>query len=324
MEYRTLGRTGLQVSVMGFGGGGIGGVWGATTDAECVRAVQVACDLGINFFDVAPLYGNGKAEENLGVGLRGRRQEVYVATKVRLRHSDLAADAPKAIRASVERSLRLLQTDYVDLLQLHNRVRNQRLASDNSLEPEDVIRRGGVQDVFQQLRDEGKIRFLGLTGYGDIEALTHVVEHGWFDTIQVHYNLIHQNSLGTKPFVQTEWPQPMGILPLAASFEMGVIGIRSLAAGALTDAVDRPYPEDSELAGDVRKAHQGLRFLVRGPVQTLQQAAMLFVRMQGSVHTQVPGFKNATEVEEAVATLDMPPFSEEELARLDALYATGL
>ena len=321
MEYRTLGRTGLRVSVMGFGGGGIGGVWGATTDDECVRAVQKACDLGINFFDVAPGYGNGKAEENLGVGLRGRRQEVYVATKVRLRHSELS-DVATAIRASVEQSLRLLQTDYVDLLQLHNRVRIQRLASDNSLEPEDVIRRGGVQDVFQQLRDEGKVRFLGLTGYGDIEALTHVVEHGWFDTVQVHYNLIHQNSLGTMPFVQTEWPQPMGTLPLAASFEMGVIGIRSLAAGALTDAVDRPYPEDSELAGDVRKAQQ-LRFLVRGPVQTLQQAAMLFVRMQALVHTQVPGFKNAAEVEEAVATVEMPPFSEEELAQVDGLYAKG-
>ena len=73
MDYRVLGRTGLQVSVMGFGGGGIGGVWGATTDRECVLAVQRALALGINFFDVAPSYGNGKAEENLGAGLKGQR-----------------------------------------------------------------------------------------------------------------------------------------------------------------------------------------------------------------------------------------------------------
>ena len=84
MEYTTLGRTGLQVSRAGFGGGGIGQVWGPTTDEESIRAVHRALELGINFFDVAPSYGNGKAEEVLGRALRGRSEDIVVATKVRL------------------------------------------------------------------------------------------------------------------------------------------------------------------------------------------------------------------------------------------------
>lgn len=321
MDYRILGRTGLRVSVMGFGGGGVGGVWGPTTDAECVQAVHRALELGINFFDVAPSYGNGKAEENLGVGIKGRRGQVYIATKVRLLHQDLG-DIAKAIHSSIEQSLMRLQTDYVDLLQLHNRVRNARLAADNSLIPEDVLRPGGVLEVLQELQREGKIRYLGFTGYGDIEALRKVAESEGFDTVQVHLNPIHQNSLGTLPFVATDWPQPMGILPVATSLNLGVIGIRPLAAGALSEEVDRAYAPDSELARDVQKAQQ-LRFLVRGPVKTLQQAAMLFVRMNADIHTQVPGVKNAAEVEEATEVVAMPPFTPEELSLLVARYQRG-
>lgn len=321
MDYRVLGRTGLRVSVMGFGGGGIGGVWGPTTDTECVRAVHRAIELGINFFDVAPSYGNGKAEENLGVALQNRRDQAYIATKVRLLHQDLG-DIAKAIHASIEQSLMRLKTDYVDLLQLHNRVRSARLAADNSLIPEDVLRPGGVLEVFQELQREGKTRYLGFTGYGDIEALRKVSESEGFDTVQVHLNPIHQNSLGTLPFVATDWPQPMGILPVATSLNLGVIGIRPLAAGALSEEIDRAYAPDSELARDVKKAQQ-LRFLVRGPVKTLQQAAMLFVRMNADIHTQVPGVKNTAEVEEATEVVAMPPFIPEELSLLVARYQQG-
>ena len=90
MEYVELGRTGLRVSRAGFGGGGIGQVWGPTNEEESVRAVHRALDLGINFFDVAPGYGNGKAEEVLGLALQGRRDEAVVATKVRLRAEEMS------------------------------------------------------------------------------------------------------------------------------------------------------------------------------------------------------------------------------------------
>ncbi|MCH8989244.1 MAG: aldo/keto reductase, partial [Chloroflexi bacterium] len=114
MEYTTLGRTGLSVSRVGFGGGGIGQVWGATTRDEAVRAVHRALDLGINFFDVAPAYGDGKAEEALGLALEGRTEDVIIATKVRLAADDMN-DVTGAVQRSMETSLRLLKRDSVDV-----------------------------------------------------------------------------------------------------------------------------------------------------------------------------------------------------------------
>ena len=125
MQYRTLGRTGLSVSEVGFGGAGIGHVWGETTDAEAQRAVRRALDLGINFFDTSPMYGGGRSEENLGAALAGRRQEAYIATKVRLQGEEERASPENmaaAVRRSLEASLGRLNTDYVDLLQVHHQV----------------------------------------------------------------------------------------------------------------------------------------------------------------------------------------------------------
>ena len=100
MQYRTLGRTGLQVSEVGFGGAGIGQVWGETTDAESIAAIQRALALGINFFDTSPMYGGGRSEENLGRGLAGHRGEVYIATKVRLQSEAERANPLAAVRRS--------------------------------------------------------------------------------------------------------------------------------------------------------------------------------------------------------------------------------
>ena len=122
MKYRLLGRTSLSVSEVGVGGAGIGQVWGATTDAECIRLVRRAVELGINFFDTSPMYGRGKSEEILGHGLDGLRNRVYVATKVRLQTAEDLADMAGAVRRSVEQSLRRLRTDHVDVLQIHHQL----------------------------------------------------------------------------------------------------------------------------------------------------------------------------------------------------------
>jgi L-galactose dehydrogenase len=119
MEYTEFGRTGLTVSRAGFGGGGIGQVWGATTEMEAIRSVHRALDLGISFFDVAPGYGDGKAEEALGKALQGCSEPVVVATKVRL-DMDEMDDVAGAVARSVETSLRLLGMDCVDVLHVHN------------------------------------------------------------------------------------------------------------------------------------------------------------------------------------------------------------
>ena len=317
MQYRTLGRTGLDVSVIGFGGGGIGYFWGTTNETESLRALNRAIDLGVNFFDMARIYRT--AEEYLGKAVEGRpRSSVIIATKVQIRPEG-KSDITKEIRESIDESLRQLRTDHVDILQLHNRVVNAPEPMTADLGTQDVLGPGGVLDAFRGLQQDGRVRYIGITGSGDEDSLREVIAAGEFDTIQVYYNIIHQNALGSKPFVQTDMPIPLGLLPLATEHRMGTIGIRSLAAGALTEQLDRPFYAESELARDVEKAQQ-LRSLVKQPIETLQQLAMLHVLMNEEIHTQVPGFKNVAEVEEAVACVDLPPISPEDVAEIDRLY----
>src|SRR2546421_12575500 len=121
MEYTVLGRTGLRVSRVGCGGGGIGQVWGPTTEAESVRAIHRALELGVNFFDVAPGYGHGKAEEVLGRALHGRQEQVVVATKVRLAAAEMH-DVAGAVRTSGEAGLRRLGPATGDLLHVRHQV----------------------------------------------------------------------------------------------------------------------------------------------------------------------------------------------------------
>ena len=320
MEYRTLGRTGLSVSAVGVGGGGIGQVWGPTTDEECIRTVQQAYELGVNFFDVAPSYGDGKAEEILGQAARPFRQQVLYATKVRVTPSQ-RGNIEGAIRESLEASLRRLQTDHVDLLQLHSRVRQERNPDHaGSVSLTHVLGPGGILETMQELRREGKVRFFGFTGYGDYDGVLGVMESGGFDTVQAQYDLLPQSSMGKRPVFVADWPIPSHVIPLAAEFGLGVIGIRALAAGALSEALDRPG--DAEKQEDFRKA-RSLRFLVRSPYRTLSQAAMRFALMNEGIATVVPGVKNVAELEEAVGCLELPPIPAEDLARVDELYARG-
>ena len=133
-----LGHTGLQVSRVGGGGGGIGQVWGPTTEAECVRTIHRALELGVNFFDVAPAYGQGKAEEVLGRALQGRQEPVVIATKVRLAAQEMY-DVAGAVRTSVEASLRRLRRETVDVLHVHNRFTPRRGDLPHSLSADDAL-----------------------------------------------------------------------------------------------------------------------------------------------------------------------------------------
>jgi len=160
MEYTVLGRTGLRVSRVGCGGGGIGQVWGPTTEAESVRAIHRALELGVNFFDVAPGYGSGKAEEVLGCALHGRQEPVVVATKVRLAAEEMH-DVADAVRTSVEASLRRLRRETVDVLHVHNRFTPRRGDLPHSLSADDAL--GPVLDAYQQMQHTGKTRFIGIS-----------------------------------------------------------------------------------------------------------------------------------------------------------------
>ncbi len=319
MEHTELGRTGLLVSRVGFGGGGIGQVWGTTTEAESARAIHRALELGVNFFDVAPGYGSGKAEEVLGWALEGRQETVVVATKVHLPADDMS-DVAGAVSRSVEGSLRRLRRDAVDILQVHNRLTPQRGDSPNSLSAEDVL--GPVLEAYQQVQQAGKIRFIGVSGMEpDVPTLQRIMQSGRYDTVLAYYNLLNQTAQTAAP-TGVELFDNGQIIPLAKSLDMGVIGIRSHAAGALSLQVDRPIPPGTLLAQDAASAPQ-LDFLLEGPIRTLSQAAMVFCLMNRDIDTTVPGVKNVAEIEELAACINLPPIPPSHLERVQTLYARG-
>jgi len=213
MQYNPLGHTGLQVSAVSFGTAPLGDMFGAADHEIALTSVYDALDAGINFFDSSPYYGGGLAEERLGAALKGKRDDVIVGTKAGRYGFDEFDFSPQRIRAGVHRSLELLQTDYVDILQLHD------------------IEFALLSDVFDdaygelvRLRDEGKCRFIGMTGYP-----LHTMRRAIAETdLDVVLNYAHFTLLNTE---LTE-----GLLPAAQQNGTAVINAAAVALGLLTPA----------------------------------------------------------------------------------------
>lgn len=325
MKRRRLGRTGLEVSEVGLGGAGLGHAWGATTDVECIRTVRRALDLGVDFFDTSPVYGAGRSEENLGAGLAGNRDRVVLATKVRLKNEAELDDMATAIRTSVADSLRRLRTDFVDILQVHHQVGSTRGIYLAVADPPIRAIRLSTADalafaeVAGALVDEGKVRFLGITAWdGDREAVSALLASGAFDTAQILYNMINQSAAAPAPAGFDDIDQGEALV-LASANDIGVIGIRSHAAGALADRLDRPVKPKSEVARDHGRALR-LAHLRKEPLVTMSAVALRFCLDNPAIATVVPGCKSTAEVEEAVATADMPPLAAVDVTELEMLY----
>src|SRR5256885_1492933 len=228
MESRSLGKTGLTVSTLGFGCGNVGGLIIRGTPAERERGVARAMELGVNYFDTAPSYGDGESGRNLGRVLKALGARVHVGTKFRLDPRDLE-DIPGAIARSLDASLRRLGLDRVDLLQLHNRIEPARAAGALSLG--DVL--SEVVPAVQKLRQQGKVGFCGITALGETAALHRAIDAGAVDTAQVCYNLLNPSAGVAVPsgFPAQDFA---GLLGRARERRVGVIVIRALAAGALS------------------------------------------------------------------------------------------
>ncbi len=324
MERRTLGRTGVAISALGFGCGAVGGlmVKGAAADQE--RAVARAIELGINYFDTAAMYGNGESEKNLGRVLKSLKPDIVVGTKVRVPAAAKGRIAA-AIAKSLEASLARLQLDRVDLFQLHNHIT---LAGDDSdLTPEIVL--GEVVPAFERLRREGKTRFFGITAVGDTAALHRVADAGAFDTAQVSYNMLNPSAGRTVP---AGYPaHDFGnLLAHTKAASMGVIAIRVLAAGALSGTEARhplgspsvePIGSGSSYRTDVERARR-LEALVReGFADSLIEASIRFAIAHDAVTTALVGYSTLDHLEAAAAAAEKGPLPQPALDRLAALQA---
>ncbi len=210
MNYRKLGKTDLNLSMVGFGGAALGGVFGNVDPSEGMRTVHLAVDSGINFFDTSPYYGITLAETRLGAALAGRRERVIVATKCGRYGVDEFDFSAKRVTASIDESLRRLQTDYVDLLQVHDLEFGDAQQIINETIP-----------ALRRLQQQGKARYIGITGYLP-KLLRRIAEAAPVDSILTycHYNLMNTDM----DEVLTSFARERGIgLINAAALHMGIL-----------------------------------------------------------------------------------------------------
>ncbi len=321
MEYRVLGRTGLRVSRLGFGCGNIGGLMVRGTAADQERAVARALELGINYFDTAPMYGDTVSETNLGRVLATLRPDIVLATKSPAppeKRGKLGA----AIAESCEASLRRLQRERVDVFQLHTAVT---LAGGNgTLDVATVIEE--VVPAFEALRRQGKIGFYGFSGTGEAAAIPQLIATGAFDVFQVIYNILNP-SAGEGPFAFTG-ANYENVLARAAEQHMGAVGIRVLAGGALSSEATRhaissqnvvPMGTSADYRGDVERAARLTPLVTEGHVATLAEAALRFAITNPTISSALIGFSDLPQVEVAAAAEAKDPLPQNILNRIAQL-----
>jgi L-galactose dehydrogenase len=281
MEYRALGKTGLQVSALGFGASPLGGVFGAVDESEGIRAVHAAVDLGINFFDVAPFYGITRAEAVLGRALKTiPRAKFLLATKVgRYGGDDFDFSEARIVRG-LEESLNRLQVETIDLIQCHD------------------IEFGALDQVvaetipaLRRLREQGKVRSIGITGL-PLNIFPAVLERIDVDTVlsYCHYTL-HDSALES-------------LLPYLERKGVGIISAAPLAMGLLTE---QGLPEWHPAPPDVKAACARAAALCRERGVDIAQLALQFALANPRIATTLVGMGRMEELQKNVAWAETPP-----------------
>jgi aryl-alcohol dehydrogenase-like predicted oxidoreductase len=323
METRVFGRTGLRLSVLGFGCGAVGGLMVRGDPLDQERTVARAIAAGVNYFDTAVQYGNGESEKNLGRVLqRLKPADVVVGTKVRLPSGDFG-DIADAVAKSLEGSLGRLRRDRVDIFHLHNAISAS--GGGEALSFRQVL--GEVVPAFERLRQQGKTRFLGLTAIGDTTALHQVIDARAFDSAQVVYNMLNPSAAAALP---ANYPaQDYGrLFDHTRAAGVGVVGIRVLAGGALSGSAERhpiasPPPEPIGTAmdydADVVRARRLMPLIEEGFAASLTEAATRFALAHPAMGTILVGMAAPQQFEDALAAVQKGPLPSAALDRLTAL-----
>jgi aryl-alcohol dehydrogenase-like predicted oxidoreductase len=317
MQQNSFGKL-APVSILTLGGGGLGMVWGETTFDECVATVHAAVAAGVNLIDVAPRYGDGKAEFVVGEAFAGRLPEsVRVTSKCNLGDT-FSADIEPMVRRSIEGSLERLRLSQLDLYFLHSNVvpdarflaRRPDAASRMTLYATFM---DGVRPLFERLVAEGVIGAWGLTGIGDPDTIIKLLgERPAPAAVQCIANLL--DSPGGLKFFDGP-AKPRGVMAAARANGVGVMGIRAVQAGALTTAIDRPLPDNHPDMRDYMQAAGFRRLAAELGVTPAWLAHRYALSLE--IDTLVLGVKNRWELAECVAAAEAGPLPPEMLARID-------
>lgn len=327
MQYRTVGRSGVKISEIGFGCGNNAVLMVKAPYEEQVKVVRRALDAGINFFDTAFAYGLGKSEENLGRVLKDVGANPVISTKIRL-EADCLSDVKAATIRAVEDGLNRLGRERVDFVQLHTRVTAERgMGKRFSLTPGDVLGANGVIEGFKVARQRGKVGFFGFSGLGDTQALHELVDSGEFHGFQCYYNLLNPSAGNAVP--KNFSAQDYGlILDRAAAKGMGAFVIRVLASGALTGtppasggSSGNTLSPGSDYPLDLKRTEK-VRVALGVSGNDLTQAAIRFGLMNPHVSTTLVGFSNPGHVDQAVACSGVPGLSAEQMGKMKDLWSS--
>ena len=315
MNYRELGRTGRRVSEISFGAWAIGGTWGEVEDAESLAALHRAVDLGVNFFDTADVYGDGRSERLLARLRRERDEEIVIATKAgrRLDPHVAAGYTAENLAGFIERSLRNLETDALDLVQLH-------------CPPTEVYYFPELFGALDRLVEQGKIRHYGVSVEKVEEALK-AIEYPHVETVQIIFNIFRQR------------PADL-FFPEAKRRRVGILARLPLSSGMLTGKLTRATEFAAEdhrafnregAAFDRGETFSGvdyetglqaveeLRALVPAGM-TMAQFALRWILMFDAVTCAIPGAKRPSQAEDNVRAADLAPLSEETMRAVRELY----
>jgi L-glyceraldehyde 3-phosphate reductase len=335
MRYRAIPNTDLSLSEIGFGCGGNAGLMVRGARAEQTRIVARALDHGINYFDLAPDYGDGQAETNLGMALKEIGHRPLLNSKVEIREGNLH-DIAQHVVNSAEASLSRLGVDYLDILQIHNgpitpppTLRGQGYAQ---LSTADYLRPGGAMEGIARLREAGKVRAAGFICRGDDETdVKRLLDTGVFSLINVPYTLLNPTAGMPKPANLQVQPDYGNVITHAMSKGMGAAIYSPLAGGYLTDQAiageQHPLARNKDLqapaAKRMRRIASGFSFLKDELSDTLAKAAFRFALGHSGVTTVLGGFSSLDQLDELALVSDMPPLPEDKLTRLEKIWSSN-
>ena len=315
MQYRPLGRTGWNISTISFGAWAIGGTWGGVDDVESMGALHAALDAGVNFFDTADVYGDGRSERLIARLRKERSESFYVATKAGRRLSPHVAEGYNRanLRAFVERSLVNLDVEALDLLQLH-------------CPPTNVYYMPEVFGELDALQQEGKLRHYGVSVEKVEEALK-AIEFPGVQSVQIIYNILRQRPADLL-FQETQ-RRGVGILarlPLSSGLLTGKMTAQTAFAADDHRAFNRQgeaFDKGETFSGlDYAKglaAAEALRLIVPDGMD-MAQFALRWITMHPAVTCAIPGGKRAAQVTDNVAAADLPALTEAQLQAVQTVY----
>jgi len=281
MIYRKLGQTGLEISILGFGASPLGAEFGPIDPEEGRRAVHAAIDLGVNYFDVAPYYGRTLAEARLGEFLKGKRQNIILATKVGRYDADSFDFSAERVVRSVDESLKRLQTDWIDVIQIHDIEYGDR--SQIVLE---------TIPALQRLKESGKVRFVGVTGYPLLQFVD-ILQRQSVDTVLSYcrYNLFDTSMADV-------------LTPVAREKGAGLINAAPLCMGLLTESGPPAWhPAPMRVQAAARRAAD----FCRSQGVNIASLAMQFALDYAHVATTIVGMRSEAEVQMNVKAMGVPP-----------------